>query len=65
MIGNPLKIKELISEMNQGSIRIPEIQRGYVWKRSQIAKLMDSIYRGSLQAQFFFGTQSRKLFSKT
>ena len=46
MIGNPLKIKELISEMNQGSIRIPEIQRGYVWKRSQIAKLLDSIYRG-------------------
>lgn len=46
MIGNPLKIKELISEMTQGSIRIPEIQRGYVWKRSQIAKLLDSIYRG-------------------
>jgi len=46
MIGNPLKIKDLISEMARGSIRIPEIQRGYVWKRSQIAKLLDSIYRG-------------------
>lgn len=46
MIGNPLKIKDLISEMTQGNIRIPEIQRGYVWKRSQIAKLLDSIYRG-------------------
>jgi hypothetical protein len=46
MIGHPLKIKELISEMAQGSIRIPEIQRGYVWKRGQIAKLLDSIYRG-------------------
>jgi hypothetical protein len=46
MIGNPLKIKDIISEMTQGSIRIPEIQRGYVWKRSQIAKLLDSIYRG-------------------
>lgn len=45
MIGNPLKIKDLISEMSQGNIRIPEIQRGYVWKRSQIAKLLDSIYR--------------------
>jgi hypothetical protein len=33
MIGNPLKIKDLISEMTQGNIRIPEIQRGYVWKR--------------------------------
>lgn len=46
MIGNPLKIKDLISEMTQGNIRIPEIQRTYVWKRSQIAKLLDSIYRG-------------------
>lgn len=46
MIGNPLKIKDLVSEMAQGNIRIPEIQRGYVWKRSQIAKLLDSIYRG-------------------
>ncbi|HWT03520.1 MAG TPA: DUF262 domain-containing protein [Pyrinomonadaceae bacterium] len=46
MIGNPLKIKDIISEMSQSSIRIPEIQRNYVWKRSQIAKLLDSIYRG-------------------
>lgn len=46
MIGNPLKIKDLMSEMGQGNIRIPEIQRSYVWKRSQIAKLLDSIYQG-------------------
>jgi len=46
MIGNPLKIKDLISEMSRGGVRIPEIQRSYVWKRSQIAKLLDSIYRG-------------------
>ena len=46
MIGNPLKIKDLISERTQGGIQIPEIQRSYVWKRSQIAKLLDSIYRG-------------------
>jgi len=46
MIGNPLKIKDLISEMSRGGVRIPEIQRSYVWKRSQIAKLLDSIYQG-------------------
>lgn len=46
MIGNPLKIKDLMSEMERGGIRIPEIQRSYVWRRSQIAKLLDSIYRG-------------------
>ena len=46
MIGNPLKIKDIISEMSRGGMRIPEIQRSYVWKRSQIAKLLDSIYHG-------------------
>ncbi len=46
MIGNPLKVKDLISEMSLGGVRIPEIQRSYVWSRSQIAKLLDSLYRG-------------------
>jgi len=46
MIGNPLKVKDLVSEMSRGGIRIPEIQRSYVWRRAQIAKLLDSLYRG-------------------
>ncbi len=46
MIGNPLTVDDIISELHQGNIRIPEIQRSYVWKRSQIAKLLDSIYHG-------------------
>jgi len=46
MIANPLKIKDIISELTRGAIRIPELQRSYVWKRSQIAKLLDSLYRG-------------------
>ncbi len=45
MIGNPLKIEDIISELSRGGIRIPEIQRDYVWKRTQIAKLLDSIYQ--------------------
>lgn len=45
MIGNPLTVNDLVSQMNRGGVRIPEIQRNYVWKRSQIAKLLDSLYR--------------------
>lgn len=45
MIGNPLKIKDIISELERGGIKIPEIQRSYVWNRSQIARLLDSIYQ--------------------
>src|SRR2546425_10420671 len=46
MIANPLKVKDLISEKSRDGIKIPEIQRSYVWRRAQIAKLLDSIYRG-------------------
>jgi hypothetical protein len=46
MIANPLKIRDLISEQSRGGIKIPEIQRGYVWRRAQIAKLLDSLYKG-------------------
>lgn len=44
MIGNPLSVEDIISELQQGGIRIPEIQRDYVWRRSQVAKLLDSLY---------------------
>jgi len=46
MIANPLSISDIISELNRGGLRIPEIQRAYVWKKPQVAKLMDSLYRG-------------------
>ncbi|MHB8119030.1 MAG: GmrSD restriction endonuclease domain-containing protein [Methanothrix sp.] len=46
MIGSPLKVEDVISEMSRGGIRLPEIQRKYVWVRSQVAKLLDSIYQG-------------------
>lgn len=44
MIGNPLKVEDIISELGRDAIQIPEIQRNYVWKRPQISKLLDSIY---------------------
>ena len=45
MIGVPLKIRELIEEIYRGEVLLPEIQRAYVWKGPQVAKLLDSIYR--------------------
>jgi hypothetical protein len=45
MIGRPLKIREFIDEIDGGQVLLPEIQRGYVWKGPQAAKLIDSLYR--------------------
>ena len=45
MIGHPLKVRELIEEIDRGEVVLPEIQRAYVWKGPQVVKLIDSLYR--------------------
>lgn len=38
-------IRTLIEKIDRGDIRLPEIQRGYVWKPPKVAGLVDSLYR--------------------
>ncbi len=45
MIGHPIKVSELLNEIERGEVLLPEIQRAYVWKGPQVAKLIDSLYR--------------------
>lgn len=45
MIGLPLKVRELLDEIARGKVLLPEIQRAYVWKGPQVAKLLDSLYK--------------------
>jgi hypothetical protein len=37
--------RTMIDKVDRGDIRLPEIQRGYVWKPPKIAGLIDSLYR--------------------
>ncbi|MGV9643279.1 GmrSD restriction endonuclease domain-containing protein [Streptomyces sp. NPDC003514] len=39
-------VRTLIKQIAAGEIMLPEIQRGYVWKASQVARLIESLYRG-------------------
>ncbi|MFE0818242.1 DUF262 domain-containing protein [Streptomyces sp. NPDC058807] len=39
-------VRTLITQVSGGEIMLPEIQRGYVWKASQVARLIESLYRG-------------------
>jgi hypothetical protein len=34
-----------MDQVSEGALRLPEIQRAYVWKPAQIAGLLDSLYR--------------------
>lgn len=48
------QIGELMSQISAGEIRLPELQRDYVWKPPQIAKLVDSLYRGYPSGSLLF-----------
>lgn len=41
---NQWKIGRIFSELENGNMRIPRFQRAYVWERSKIVKLLNSIY---------------------
>lgn len=41
-----MKISEILNQIDLGSYALPEFQRGYVWNREQVKKLMMSLYRG-------------------
>lgn len=43
---NNISISTLLSNIEEGLIAIPEIQRPFVWKSSQVRDLIDSLYKG-------------------
>jgi hypothetical protein len=40
-----VSIRALVDRVDHGEIKLPEIQRAYVWKPHQVAHLFDSLYR--------------------
>ena len=42
----PLAISQILGLIEANDIAIPEIQRPFVWRRSQVRDLMDSLYKG-------------------
>ncbi len=39
-------VEELVSMIQRGELRLPEMQRRYVWRSPRVRDLMDSLYRG-------------------
>ena len=39
-------VEELVAMIQRGELRLPEMQRRYVWRAPRIRDLVDSIYRG-------------------
>lgn len=39
------KVEELVDKIESGALRLPEMQRRYVWRATRIRDLLDSLYR--------------------
>jgi len=50
---NNWNLSRVFSELEQGNMRIPRFQRSYVWERSKIVKLLNSIYNEYPIGSFF------------
>ncbi|MGC1679388.1 MAG: DUF262 domain-containing protein [Candidatus Binataceae bacterium] len=41
-----ITVGALVSKVASNELRLPEMQRGYIWRDSQVRDLLDSLYRG-------------------
>ena len=39
-------VEELVRKIERGELRLPEMQRRYVWRSTLVRDLLDSLYRG-------------------
>jgi len=46
MAKSEASVEELVTAIERGDIRLPEMQRRYVWKSTRVRDLLDSLYRG-------------------
>jgi hypothetical protein len=55
---NNWNLKDIFNELEKGNLKIPRFQRGYVWERSKIVKLLNSIYNQYPIGSFFIWNAS-------
>src|ERR1041385_4326372 len=71
-------VEELVSMIERGELRLPEMQRRYVWQATRVRDLLDSLYRGypsgaillwetdeDVPLQEFAGAQQRNPYQST
>lgn len=53
-IVNNWTLEKLLSELEEGNIKIPRFQRDYIWEKSKVVKLLNSIYNQYPIGSLFF-----------
>ena len=58
------QFRDLLAEIEQGRYAVPEIQRPYVWRNSQVKELFESIYRQFPIGSIIMWEPAREVFEK-
>ena len=53
-IESDYKLPDIIHDIEKGILRIPQFQREFIWEKSKVIKLLDSIYKEFPIGSFFF-----------
>lgn len=51
---HPWSVEELVSGVDKGTIRLPDIQRPFVWPNAKVRDLVDSMYQGYPVGELMF-----------
>lgn len=51
---NPWTVSKLVNGVDDGTIRLPDIQRPFVWRNAKVRDLIDSMYRGYPVGELMF-----------
>ncbi len=46
MAKQDISVRELVDMVRRGDLRLPELQRQYIWTATRVRDLLDSLYRG-------------------
>lgn len=62
---HPWTVQELVNDVFSGRVRLPDIQRPFVWSNSKVRDLIDSMYRGFPVGQLMFWENTEEDHSRT
>lgn len=52
---HPWTVQDLVAGVSSGQVRLPDIQRPFVWSNAKVRDLVDSMYRGFPVGQLMLG----------
>lgn len=62
---HPWTVQDLVGGVTSGQVRLPDIQRPFVWSNAKVRDLVDSMYRGFPVGQLMFWENTDAAHSRT